>query len=95
MSRAFVTIGFVVALTYATRSFIPQGMTVTGSGAALALGFLLIVAVQAGYICDQLKMPRFNFRMDDGLKDEIPTRAAVAGMGLRLVDEPIKQPGLY
>lgn len=60
MSRAFVTIGFVVALTYATRSFIPQGMTVTGSGAALALGFLLIVAVQAGYICDQLKMPRLT-----------------------------------
>ena len=60
MARAFITIVFVVALTYATRSFIPRGMTVTGSGAALALGFLLIVAVQAGYICDRLKMPRLT-----------------------------------
>lgn len=60
MTRAIITISFVVALTYATRSFIPRGMTVTGSGAALALGFLLIVAVQAGYICDRLKMPRLT-----------------------------------
>jgi Kef-type K+ transport system membrane component KefB len=60
MTRALLTIGFVVALTYATRSFIPRGMTVTGSGAALALGFLLIIAVQAGRICDRLKMPRLT-----------------------------------
>ena len=60
MTRALVTIAFVVALTYATRSFIPRGMTVTGSGAALALGFLLIIAVQAGRICDLLRMPRLT-----------------------------------
>lgn len=60
MTRALLTIAFVVALTYATRSFIPHGMTVTGSGAALALGFLLIIAVQAGRICDRLKMPRLT-----------------------------------
>jgi cbb3-type cytochrome oxidase cytochrome c subunit len=41
---------------------------------------------------DQLKMPRFNFRMDDG--EEVSTRASVAGIVLGLVDEPIK-PGVF
>lgn len=60
MTRALLTIGAVAALTYATRTFVPRGMTVTGSGAALAFGFLLIVSVQAGHICDRLKMPRLT-----------------------------------
>lgn len=60
MTRALVTIAVVVALTYATRSFVPRGAMVTGSGAALAFGFLLIIAVQAARICDLLKMPRLT-----------------------------------
>lgn len=60
MTRALLTIAGVVALTYATRSFVPRGAMVTGSGAALAFGFLLIVAVQAAHICDRLKMPRLT-----------------------------------
>ncbi len=60
ITRSLLTIGAVVALTYATRSFVPRGAMVTGSGAALAFGFLLIVAVQAARICDRLKMPRLT-----------------------------------
>lgn len=60
MIRALLTIGAVMALTYAARSFVPRGAMVTGSGAALAFGFLLIVAVQAAHICDRLKMPRLT-----------------------------------
>lgn len=59
-TRALLTIGAVTALTYATRTFVPQGATVTGSGAALAFGFLLIVAVQAAHLCDALKIPRLT-----------------------------------
>jgi|GEM_PF-2369779 len=44
---------------------------------------------------DQLKMPRFNFRMDDGLKGVVATRGAVAGIVLGLVDEPIQDGALY
>jgi Kef-type K+ transport system membrane component KefB len=58
--RSLLTIGVVVALTYDTRSFIPRGAMVTGSGAALAFGFLLIVAVQMAHLCDAFKMPRLT-----------------------------------
>ena len=44
---------------------------------------------------DQLKMPRFNFRMDDGMKDHVATRAAVAGIVLGQVDEPIQVAAFY
>jgi Kef-type K+ transport system membrane component KefB len=60
ITRALLIIATVVALTYAARSFVPRGTMVTGSGAALAFGFLLIVAVQAAHICDRLKMPRLT-----------------------------------
>ncbi|HYH08807.1 MAG TPA: cation:proton antiporter [Thermoanaerobaculia bacterium] len=60
ITRALLTIAAVVALTYATRSFVPRGAMITGSGAALAFGFLLIVAVQAAHLCDALKMPRLT-----------------------------------
>lgn len=60
MTRALLTIGAVVALTYATRTFVPRGMTVTGSGAALAFGFLLIVSVQAAHIFDRLRLPHLT-----------------------------------
>jgi Kef-type K+ transport system membrane component KefB len=60
LTRALLTIAGVVALTYATRTFVPAGATVTGSGAALALGLLLIVSVQAAKICEAVKMPRLT-----------------------------------
>jgi len=43
---------------------------------------------------DQLKMPRFNFPMDDH-GGEISTRASVAGIVLGMVNEPIKEGALY
>lgn len=60
ITRSVLTIAGLVALTYATRSFVPRGAMITGSGAALALGFLLVVAVQAAHICDRLKTPRLT-----------------------------------
>lgn len=60
ITRALLTIAVITALTYATRSFVPRGAMITGSGAALAFGFLLIVAVQAAHICNALKMPRLT-----------------------------------
>jgi Kef-type K+ transport system membrane component KefB len=60
ITRALLMIGTVAALTYATRSFVPHGATITGSGAALAFGFLLVAAVQAAYICDALRIPRLT-----------------------------------
>lgn len=60
ITRALLTIGAVVALTYATRSFVPRGTMVTGSGAALAFGFLLIVAIQAAHIFEKLKLPHLT-----------------------------------
>jgi Kef-type K+ transport system membrane component KefB len=60
ITRALLTIATVTALTYATRTFVPRGVTLTGSGAALAFGLLLIIAVQAGHICDRLRMPRLT-----------------------------------
>ncbi len=44
---------------------------------------------------DQLKMPRFNFRMDDGQEGVVATRGAVAGIVLGLVEEPIQEGALY
>lgn len=60
ITRALLMMAAVTALTYSTRSFVPRGAMITGSGAALAFGFLLIVAVQAAHICDALKMPRLT-----------------------------------
>jgi Kef-type K+ transport system membrane component KefB len=60
ITRSLLAIAGVASLMYAARSFLPRGAVVTGSGAALAFGFLLIVAVQAAHICDGLKMPRLT-----------------------------------
>lgn len=60
ITRSLLTIAGFMALMYATRSFVPQGAMITGSGAALAFGFLLIISVQAARICDALKMPRLT-----------------------------------
>jgi len=60
MTRALLTIAGVVALTYATRSFVPRGATITGSGAALAFGFLLICAIQAARVFEKLHLPHLT-----------------------------------
>lgn len=44
---------------------------------------------------DRLRMPRFNFRMDDHEEGLLSTRASVTGIVLGLVNEPIKEGALY
>lgn len=67
MTRALLTIAAVVALTYATRSFVPRGAMITGSGAALAFGFLLICAIQAARVFEKLRMPHLTAYIMVGL----------------------------
>lgn len=59
-TNAAFRLAMITALAYAARSFLPRGETVTGSGAALAFGFLLIAAIQIGYVADALKSPRLT-----------------------------------
>ena len=67
MTRGLLTIAAVVALTYATRSFVPRGVTITGSGAALAFGFLLIVAIQSAHVFEKLRLPHLTAYIVVGL----------------------------
>lgn len=58
--RALSGLFMVTALAYAARSFLPAGQTVTGSGAALAFGFLLIAALQIGHLADRIRFPHLT-----------------------------------
>lgn len=60
MTRSAVVLALVVALTFAARSFVPEGMPRPGSGAALAFGFLLIAAIQLGHIFNSLRLPHLT-----------------------------------
>jgi Kef-type K+ transport system membrane component KefB len=59
-TRALFNLLMVTALAYAARSFLPAGMRLTGSGAALAFGFLLIAALQLGHLADRLRSPQLT-----------------------------------
>jgi Kef-type K+ transport system membrane component KefB len=60
VTRAMLTLLVVTAIAYAARSFLPSGATVTGSGAALALGFLIIASMQVAHMADAVKLPRLT-----------------------------------
>jgi hypothetical protein len=60
VTRAMLTLAVVTAIAYAARSFLPSGATVTGSGAALALGFLIIASMQVAHMADAVKLPRLT-----------------------------------
>ncbi|HEX7150737.1 MAG TPA: cation:proton antiporter [Thermoanaerobaculia bacterium] len=66
-TRAILIILIVGALTYATRTFVPKDVLVTGSGAALAFGLLLIVAVQSAHIFEALRLPHLTAYLLCGL----------------------------
>jgi Kef-type K+ transport system membrane component KefB len=66
-TNAIFRLAMVTALAYAARSFLPRGETITGSGGALAFGFLLIAAIQIGYVADALKSPRLTGYLVCGL----------------------------
>ncbi|HJT18339.1 MAG TPA: cation:proton antiporter, partial [Thermoanaerobaculia bacterium] len=50
----------ITAIAYAARTFVPAGQTITGSGAALAFGFLLIAALQIGHLADEIRLPHLT-----------------------------------
>lgn len=60
VTRALLTLLTVTAIAYAARSFLPEGATVTGSGAALALGFLIVAALQVGHVADAVHFPHLT-----------------------------------
>ena len=60
MTRAIFVLSLVAALTFAARSFLTDGTMLTGSGAALAFGFLLLAALQTGHIFHGLRLPHLT-----------------------------------
>lgn len=60
MIRPIVVLALVVGLAFSARSFLPEGTTITGSGATLAFGFLLLAALQTGQIFHALKLPHLT-----------------------------------
>lgn len=60
MPRAIFLLGLVLVLIAAARSFLPQETSLVGSGAALAFGFVLLAALQAGTIVGGLRMPKLT-----------------------------------
>ncbi len=60
MIRAAFVLLLVAGIAFATRSFLPANATVTGSGAALAFGFLLLAAMQTAHIFHELKLPHLT-----------------------------------
>ncbi|MCK6587614.1 MAG: cation:proton antiporter [Polyangiaceae bacterium] len=60
MVRAVIVLALVVGLSFAARSFLVDSTAITGSGAALALGFLLLSALQTGRIFHALHLPHLT-----------------------------------
>ncbi len=60
MIRSVFVIALVTMVAFAARSFLPRTVTLTGSGAALAFGFLLIAAVEVGRVFHKLKLPHLT-----------------------------------
>lgn len=60
MIRAAFVLLLVAGIAFATRSFLPANATVTGSGAALAFGFLLLAAMQTAHIFHELRLPHLT-----------------------------------
>ena len=60
VTRAMLLLLTVTAIAYAARSFLPAGATVTGSGAALAFGFLILAALQVAHVADAVRFPHLT-----------------------------------
>lgn len=58
--RALSNLLMITALAYGARSFVPAGQTITGSGAALAFGFLLIAALQIAQLAERVRFPHLT-----------------------------------
>ncbi|UQA58861.1 cation:proton antiporter [Polyangium aurulentum] len=60
MIRAALVLALVAGISFAARSYLPASTTLTGSGAALAFGFLLLAALQTGHIFHALRLPHLT-----------------------------------
>lgn len=60
MARAAFLLAVTIMLIASARSFLPNESSLVGSGAALAVGFALIAALQAGTIFAGLRLPRLT-----------------------------------
>jgi Kef-type K+ transport system membrane component KefB len=58
--RDLLLLASVIALANGARSYLPAEATVTGSGAALALGFLLLSAIFVGRLCERVRLPQLT-----------------------------------
>jgi Kef-type K+ transport system membrane component KefB len=58
--RAALVLALVAGISFAARSYLPASTTLTGSGAALAFGFLLLAALQTGHIFHALRLPHLT-----------------------------------
>ena len=67
ITKAIFSLLMITALAYGARSFVPAGQTITGSGAALAFGFLLIAALQIGHIAEKFRFPHLTGYLLGGL----------------------------
>lgn len=60
MARSVFLLAVTIMLIASARSFLPNESSLVGSGAALAVGFALIAALQAGTIFSGLRLPRLT-----------------------------------
>jgi len=58
--RAVLVLALIAGISFAARSFLPADVTITGSGAALAFGFLLLAAMQTAHIFHELRLPHLT-----------------------------------
>lgn len=79
--RALSNLLMITALAYGARSFMPRGETITGSGAALAFGFLLIAALQIGRLTDQARLTQITGYLLCGL--------LFGPQALRIISQPM------
>lgn len=57
VTRAILLLLLVTAVAYSARTFLPSGATVTGSGAALAFGFLIVASLQVAQLAEATRSP--------------------------------------
>lgn len=67
MTRAIITLAIVTLVTYSVRTFSAPGTETLSPGVTLAVGFLLIAALQAGHIVAWMKMPQLTGYIIAGL----------------------------
>ena len=60
MIRDVILLATVILLAGGARSFLPADATMTGSGAALAVSFVLLAAIYSGRIFHRLKLPHLT-----------------------------------